>query len=327
MNILVTGAAGYIGSVLTEELVKEKYSVIALDTLERGHIEAVHPSAIFIQVDINDESKLADVFSKYKIDTVMHLAAAIQVPESIVNPEKYFRYNVLYPLSMLRVMLKFDVKRMIFSSTAAVYGNPVGIPVKENDPTIPVNPYGESKLMFENILKWYAQAYDLSYIALRYFNAAGASQNYGCDHENETLLIPNLLRVALGQIESVNIFGTDYETDDGTCIRDYIDVRDLARAHIMSMKYLEHGRTARVYNLGNGKGYSVLEVLKVARKVTGHAIPSVEFPRRAGDPPRLVASSQLAKVELGWEPVYNTLESIIESAWNWQKKHPNGYRG
>jgi UDP-glucose 4-epimerase len=252
MNILVTGAAGYIGSIVTEELIEEGHFVIALDNLRRGHRNAIHPDALFVLADIADSQKLAQLFSNNQIDAVMHLAAEIQVSESMCSPEKYFYTNVVSGMTLLNNMLKHKVNKLVFSSTAAVYGNPVSIPIKEIHPTFPVNPYGESKLMFERILHWYGMAYGLSFISLRYFNAAGASERFGCDHDNETLLIPNVLKVALGQQECVPVFGTDYTTRDGTCIRDYIHVVDIARAHTLALCRLETCEVNKASNLGNG---------------------------------------------------------------------------
>jgi len=325
MNILVTGAAGYIGSIVTEELIKKGNSVIALDNLEQGHREAVVPEASFVRADLRDSEGLEKVFRNYQIEAVVHLAAEALVGESMVHPEKYFRTNVVYGINLLDTMLKYDVKKLIFSSSAAVYGNPESIPIKESHTTVPVNPYGESKLMFERVLDWYADAHRLKLISLRYFNAAGSKDGLGEEHEPETHLIPNVLKVALRQRQHVAVFGTDYPTKDGTCIRDYIHVSDIARAHILALKHLERNQANKAYNLGNSRGYSVLEVIETARKVTGASIPVVSHPRRPGDPAVLVASSELAKSELGWEPEKRSLDVIIENAWKWQKEHPHGY--
>ena len=324
MNILVTGAAGYIGSIVTEQLLREGNQVIALDNLQQGHREAVAPEAIFIEADLADSETLDQVFRQYPIDAVMHLAAETVVEYSMTDPGRFFRTNVAYGINLLDIMLKHNVKRLIFSSTAGVYGDPELIPVEETHPLRPVNAYGESKLMFEQILQWYGQAYGLKSISLRYFNAAGASGEYGYDHHPATLLIPVVLRVALGQSDYVPIYGNDYPTKDGTCLRDYIHVLDIASAHLLALKHLDSSGS-KVYNLGNGEGYSVMDVIETARKVTGAKIPSRPYPRRAGDPVALVASSTLAKSELGWQPRYPDLESIIESAWQWQRKHPHGY--
>lgn len=325
MNILVTGAAGYIGSVVTEELIREGNLVIALDNLKQGHREAVATEAVFIQGDLDSWQELEGVFRYHQIDAVMHLAAESLVEHSMTDPRRYFQSNVIYGMNLLSAMLKYDVYKLIFSSTAAIYGEPKKIPIEENAPTMPMNPYGESKLMFERILSWYGHAYGLRFISLRYFNAAGASERFGEDHNPETHLIPNVLNAALGQQEYMPVFGTDYDTKDGSCIRDYIHVLDVAKAHILALKHLEKNECNKAYNLGNGKGYSVIEVIETARKVINAQIPVVIHPRRGGDPPILVASSDLAKLELGWQPEYSELESIIESAWRWQKTHPHGY--
>lgn len=326
MNILVTGAAGYIGSIVTEELVKQGNFVIALDNLGQGHREAVSPEATFVQADLADSAKLDELFRRYQIDVVIHLAAESVVTHSMTDPGQFFRNNVIYGINLLDTMLKHRVFKLIFSSTAAVYGEPGKVPIKEGDPKKPVNPYGESKLMFERILHWYGHAYGLQFISLRYFNAAGASDRFGQDHNPETCLIPNILKVALGQKDKISVFGTDYPTKDGSCIRDYIHVRDIARAHVLPLKYPEKNRSNKAYNLGNGKGYSVLEVVETARRVTGAEIPVAIYPRRQGDPAVVVADSELARSELGWQPEFPELESIIESAWQWQKKHPYGYK-
>lgn len=326
MNILVTGSAGYIGSIVTEEIIREGNFVVALDNLKQGHREAVSPEVAFVHADLADLEKLDEVFRRYQIDVVIHLAAESIVTDSMTNPREFFQNNVIYGLNLLDTMLKHGVFKLIFSSTAAVYGEPEKVPIEENDPQRPVNSYGESKLMFERILHWYGHAYGLKFISLRYFNAAGASERFGEEHNPETHLIPNILKVALGQENQISIFGTDYPTEDGSCIRDYIHVLDIAKAHIIPLKYLEKSEGNKAYNLGNGKGYSVLEVVETARRVTGARIPVAIYPRRPGDPAVLVASSDLAKSELGWQPEFPDIESIIESAWQWQKKHPHGYR-
>ena len=326
MNIIVTGAAGYIGSIVTEELIRQGNSVIALDNLKQGHREAVSPEAIFVELDLSDIKGLEHLFEHHEIEAVMHLAAESTVEHSITDPGRYFQNNVIYSANLLDTMLKHGVRRLVFSSTAAVYGEPEEVPIEEDMPTMPVNPYGESKLMFEKILDWYRRAYRLKFISLRYFNAAGASERFGEDHRPETHLIPNVLKVALGQAEHVPVFGTNYPTKDGTCIRDYIHVLDIAKAHILALKYLWEGGGNKAYNLGNDRGYSVMEVVGTARKVTGSSIPTAIHPKRMGDPAVLVASSELAKSELGWQPEYPDLESMIDSAWQWQRKHPCGYK-
>ena len=325
MSILVTGAAGYIGSIITEELIREGRPVIALDNLTQGHQGAIVSEAVFIQADLADSEKLEQVFRHYQISSVMHLAAESLVEESMTDPKRYFHNNVICSTNLLDTMLEYGVHKIVFSSSAAVYGEPKKVPIKERDPAIPVNTYGESKLMFEKILHWYGHAYRLRFIALRYFNAAGASERFGEDHNPETHLIPNALKVALGQRDYVPILGTDYPTKDGSCVRDYIHVFDIAKAHLLALKQLDGGESNKAYNLGNGEGYSVFEVISAVRKVTGADIPTVVQARRRGDPPVLVASSKLARSELGWHPEYPALESIVESAWRWQKEHSYGY--
>jgi len=321
----VTGAAGYIGSIVTEKLVQEGNSVIALDNLTQGHQEAVVPEAIFIQAELADSEKLEQVFRRYPIDSVIHLAAESLVGDSMTNPKRYFQNNVISSVSLLDTMLKYGAHQIIFSSSAAVYGEPKKVPIEESGPTIPVNAYGESKLMFERILHWYGHAYKLKFIALRYFNAAGASNRFGEAHNPETHLIPNILKVALRQRDYLPIYGTDHPTKDGSCVRDYIHVLDIAQAHLLALKQLDKDESNKSYNLGNGEGFSVFEVISAVRKVTNTDIPTVVQLRRPGDPPVLIASSKLAKSELGWYPEYPTLESIVESAWQWQKEYPYGY--
>lgn len=326
MQVLVTGAAGYVGSILTEVLIEQSHAVIALDNLQAGHRQAVHPQALFIQADLADEHTLDSVFQEHKIDAVMHLAAEALTAESMTDPRRFFTNNVGYGMNLLNAMLAHDVKRMVFSSTAAVYGEPESIPITEDAPKHPVNSYGESKLMFERILDWYHRAYGLCYVSLRYFNAAGASERFGEDHQPETHVIPLVLQVPLGQRQRAQVYGTDYDTPDGTCIRDYIHVVDLARAHVLALDNVDR-LGARIYNLGNGDGYSVLQVIETARRITVHPIPVVSTARRPGDPVRLVASSQRIRTELGWHPQYPDLQVIIETAWQWHRAHPNGYAG
>jgi UDP-glucose 4-epimerase len=325
MNIIVTGGAGYIGSILVEELVKGENQVFVLDNLAQGHREAVESSAKFVCADLCDIEKLTEIFCNQPIEAVIHLAALSTVAQSVTEPEIYFRNNVVYSMNLLDVMLKYGVNKIIFSSSAAVYGSPDTIPITETQPERPVNPYGESKLMFEKILEWYAQAYGLKFCSLRYFNAAGASDNYGEDHNPETHLIPNVLKVALGLTPCVHMYGSNYPTKDGTCIRDYVHVSDIAKAHILALKHLLAGRTGGIYNLGSGEGYSVAEVIEVAKEVTGAEITTVISPPRKGDPPILVADPSLAKRELSWNPRDSTLEDIVKTAWQWQKKYPHGY--
>lgn len=323
---MVTGAAGYIGSILTEKLVEEGVDVIALDNLSHGYREAVDPQAIFIQADLGDVDILDSLFHRFDVEAVVHLAAEATVSESMKQPQKFFRNNVIHGLTLLDVMMNHDVNKLIFSSTAAVYGEPQRIPIEEKDPKVPVNAYGESKLMYEKILEWYGYACGLSFISLRYFNAAGASERFGESHEPETHLIPNVLKVALGHSEYVTVFGSDYDTKDGSCIRDYIHVLDIAQAHVLALKALTSGKSLnKAYNLGNGDGFSVFEVIEVAKRVTSASIPIAICPKRTGDPAVLIANSELVRSELGWNPKHYELEDIIESAWLWQKKHPYGY--
>lgn len=325
MKILITGGAGYIGSIVTEQLIEDGKSVVALDNLKQGHREAVLPGAAFVQIDLANLGELDYVFRHYQMESVIHLAADSLVGDSMNDPKGFFQNNVINSVNLLDTMLKHGVYQIIFSSSAAVYGEPQKIPIEENDVKEPINPYGESKAMFERILHWYGQAYGFRAVSLRYFNAAGASERFGEDHNPETHLIPNILKVALGQVDEIPIFGSDYPTRDGSCIRDYIHVVDIAEAHILAMKSLEKGHGFEVYNLGNSEGYSVIEVIEMARKVTEAEIPTVIRPRRPGDPAVLVASSELAESRLGWHPEFSDINSIIESAWQWQKKYPHGY--
>jgi UDP-glucose 4-epimerase len=323
MKILVTGGAGYIGSICVEELLNAGYKVVVLDNLSEGHREAVDERAEFIQGDIEDYSTIENVFKKHTdIGGVMHFAALALVAESMEQPGRYFKNNVYGALNLLEAARRAGVRKFVFSSTCATYGIPEQVPISEDHPQNPVNPYGESKLMFEKILLWYYKIYGIKFVAFRYFNAAGATEKFGEDHRNETHLIPNVLKVALGKKTHCEIYGTDYPTPDGTCIRDYIHIVDLASAHILGLKPGIVG----FYNLGNGDGYSVREVIRVCEKVTGKKIPVVEKPRRPGDPPRLIAKADKAQRELGWKPKYPSLESIISSAWEWHRKHPDGYK-
>jgi UDP-glucose 4-epimerase len=321
MKILVVGGAGYIGSVCAELLLNEGHEVAIFDNLTEGHRAAVDPRAAFIEGDLSDRPSIAAALSKVRPNAVMHFAANALVGESMENPSKYFRNNVGNGLNLLDTMVEARVSRLVFSSTCAIFGPPDRLPIDETLPTRPINPYGESKLAFEKILKWYDQIHGLRFVALRYFNAAGASEKFGEDHRVETHLIPNVLQVALGQKPQVAIFGTDYETPDGTCIRDYIHILDLARAHILALG----SKKSDFYNLGTGGGSSVREVIDTVGKVTGRKINVVEKPRRPGDPPRLIASSEKIKHELGWKPQFQSLDAIIESAWKWHQKFPRGY--
>ncbi|HUV74306.1 MAG TPA: UDP-glucose 4-epimerase GalE [Anaerolineae bacterium] len=323
MNILVTGGAGYIGSVATEELVKAGHQVVVYDSLLYGHRGAVHPRAIFEQGDLADKARLAEVFDGHTIDAVMHFAAHSVVPFSMRDPLPFVRDNVGNAINLLEVMASHDVKRFILSSTANVYGEPERVPIQEDDRLAPSSPYGESKLMIERMLHWCEVRYGLRYATLRYFNAAGASEQYGEDHEPETHLIPLVLKVALGLKDHLDIYGDDYSTRDGTCVRDYIHVVDLAQAHVLALDALDE--SSRVYNLGNGQGFTVQEVIATVREVTGHPIPARITPRRPGDPATLLASSSKIRRELGWEPRYPDVADIIDSAWRWTRTHPNGY--
>jgi UDP-glucose 4-epimerase len=324
MAILVTGGAGYIGSICVEELIKQGHEVVVIDNLQEGHREAVSPEATLFVGDIGDRFLLDRLFHDFEIETVMHFAAEATVEFSMKDPQIFFETNVVKGLVLLDVMKENDCSRMIFSSTAALFGNPEYTPIDESHPVKPINAYGESKLMYEKILDWYHSAYGLRYNSFRYFNAAGASKALGEAHNKESHLIPIILSTALGQREKLYIFGSDYPTEDGTCVRDYLHVVDIAQAHILGLDNLEKRPKAK-YNLGNGVGFTNLEVLKASEKVSGKTIPFEFTDRRMGDPDRLVASSELAKDELGWKPQFNTLENIIQSAWEWHSKYPQGY--
>lgn len=324
MTILVTGGAGYIGSICVEELLRQGHEVIVIDNLQEGHREAVCPQATFYEGDIGDRFLLDRLFHDFHIETVMHFAAEATVELSMKDPQIFFETNVAKGLMLLDVMKENGCNKMIFSSTAALFGNPDYVPIDEKHPEQPINAYGESKLMYERILEWYHSAYGLQYNSFRYFNAAGASEALGEAHKKESHLIPIILNTALGQRENLYIFGSDYPTKDGTCVRDYVHVIDIAQAHILGLDNLEKRPKAK-YNLGNGVGFTNLEVLKTSEKVSGKIIPFEFTERRMGDPDRLVASSDLAKEELGWKPQFDTLESIIRSAWEWHSKHPDGY--
>jgi UDP-glucose 4-epimerase len=322
MNVFVTGGAGYIGSICVEELLNAGHDVTVFDNLSEGHRAAVDDRAVFLQARLSDYENIAGALRDAKPAAVLHFAANALVGESMTNPAKYFRNNVCNGLNLLEAAVAAGVKKFVFSSTCATYGPPERVPMTEDLPQRPINPYGESKLMFEKMLYWFGQIHGLEYVALRYFNAAGASAQFGEDHRQETHLIPNVLKVALGQKASCEVYGTDYPTPDGTCIRDYIHIVDLAQAHMLA---LEPGKRG-FYNLGNGDGYSVKQVIATCEKVTHQPITFVEKPRRAGDPPRLVASAQKAIKELGWKPQFPKLEQIITDAWRWHVAHPNGYK-
>lgn len=329
MTILVLGGAGYIGSHTVYELIDKGEDVVIIDNLETGHIEAVHEKARFYQGDIRDRAFLDRVFDKEKIDAVIHFAANSLVGESMVNPLKYYDNNLCGTKVLLEAMVAHGIDKIVFSSTAATYGEPESVPILETDKTEPTNTYGETKLSMEKMFKWTAKAHNLRYVSLRYFNACGAHESgkIGEAHNPETHLIPLILQVPNGQRESVSIFGEDYDTKDGTCVRDYIHVTDLAQAHILAVKYLSEGGESNIFNLGNGVGFTVKEVIDTARKVTGHEIKAISSERRAGDPAKLIASSDKARTVLGWKPEHDDLEEIIASAWKWHSTHPNGFGG
>lgn len=329
MTILVLGGAGYIGSHTVYALIEKGVDVVVIDNLETGHIEAVHEKARFYKGDIRDRAFVDSVLDKEKIDAVIHFAANSLVGESMVNPLKYYDNNVNGTKVLLQSMVAHGLDKIVFSSTAATYGEPEKVPILETDRTEPTNTYGETKLAMEKMFKWTDRAHGLKYVSLRYFNACGAhvSGKIGEEHSPETHLIPLILQVPLGQREYISIFGDDYDTSDGTCIRDYIHVTDLAQAHILAVDYLMKGNESNIFNLGNGVGFTVKEVIDTARKVTGHEIPAKIAERRAGDPARLIASSDKARQVLLWKPEHADLEEIISTAWNWHKNHPNGYNG
>lgn len=320
-SILVTGGAGYIGSICTEELLNAGYSVTVFDNLIEGHRAAIDPRASFMEGDLADRSSIQKALQESRAEAVMHFAAYALVGESMSNPSKYFHNNVACGLNLLDAMVEVGVKQFVFSSTCATFSIPDAMPIDEGMPQRPINPYGESKLLFEKILRWYGEIHGMRHVILRYFNAAGASERFGEDHRIETHLIPNILKVALGQKEHVEIFGTDYPTPDGSCLRDYIHILDLAQAHLLALK----ASRSAAYNLGTGGGTSVKEVIESCRRITGHEIPVVEKPRRAGDPPALIGASEKIKKELGWSPRYQNIDAIVQSAWAWHQKHPRGY--
>jgi len=326
MKILVTGGAGYIGSVVTAELIRAGHQVVVLDDLSNGKRQAVPQGAELVVADIGDRSALARLFQSHAFDAVLHFAAFMDVGESMRAPERYFRNNTAGTMTLIEAMLAHDVKRLVFSSSAAVYGNAPSVPIEETAPLSPVSVYGESKLLAERMLEWFHRIHHLRYASLRYFNAAGAAGALGEDHPRETHLIPLALKVALGQRESIEVYGTDYPTADGTCVRDYIHVTDLAAAHILSLEALgREGPGKLIYNLGNGKGFSVREVIEAVGRVSGREIPTRSSPRRPGDPAALVASSAKIQRELKWRPRFPELEQIVSSAWEWHRKYPNGY--
>lgn len=323
MNVLVTGGAGYIGSVMVERLIARGHRAIVYDNLSQGHRQAVDPEAVLIEGDLHDQPKLIRAFAEHQVEAIIHMAANALVGESVTNPHKYYHNNLVGGVSLLGAMVEAGVKKIVFSSTCATYGAVERMPITEDTPQKPTNPYGESKLAFERALRWYDEAYQLRYASLRYFNAAGATERCGEDHDPETHLIPLVLRVAMGNAESVKVFGEDYPTPDGTCIRDYIHITDLTEAHVLALGALS--KASCIYNLGYGSGYSVAEVVEMARQVTGCRIPTERAPRRPGDPPILIASADRAMLDLGWQPRHSELDHIIESAWRWRRAHPNGY--
>lgn len=326
MKILVPGGAGYIGSHTVIELLERGYEVVVLDNLQKGHRKAVNDCE-FVQADLLDKEKVNNILKQHKVDAVIHFAANSLVGESMERPDSYFRNNVVGGMNLLDAMRANDVKYIVFSSTAATYGEPENIPILETDPTIPKNPYGETKLTFEKIMKWYQEAFNMNFMTLRYFNVAGAhsSGKIGEDHDPETHLIPLVLKTALGIMDSIKVFGTDYDTEDGTCVRDYIHVMDLADAHILALQDMVTNRKSNVYNLGNGKGFSVKQIIDVAREVTGREIKTVNTGRRAGDPAVLIASSDKIQEGLKWKPKFHDINTIISSAWKWHSNNPDGF--
>ena len=321
MRVLVAGGAGYIGSVCTELLLDRGHRVTVIDSLVKGHRSAVDPRAEFVEVDLADRDALFAAVRRGRFDGLIHFAAFIEVGESMKDPGKYFRNNVACTINLLDAAVAADIPRIVFSSTAAVYGMPEQVPIPETAPSAPINPYGESKWMVERLLHWYREVHGITYQALRYFNAAGATEEHGEDHHPESHLIPIVLQVAQGKREKIFIYGDDYPTPDGTCIRDYIHVLDLAEAHLLALEHTESG----ALNLGSGSGYSVREVIEAAREVTGHPIPAEAAPRRPGDPPRLISDSTRARRILGWNPRFDDIRLIIETAWKWRCRFPDGY--
>ena len=324
MNVLLTGGAGYIGSHMARALAAAGNAVAAYDSLVKGHAKAL--AAPLVVGDCADRAALGEALRVHRIDTVIHLAAFIEAGESMTDPHKYFANNTMIGLSLLEAMREAGVRRLVFSSTASVYGQPDRVPIEEDAALSPINPYGASKLCVEYMLRAYAEAYGMGFVALRYFNVAGADPagDIGEDHHPETHLIPLVLQVPMGKRDSIRIYGDDYPTPDGTCIRDYIHVADLCQAHVLAAAVIEPGR-CKAFNLGSGEGYSVKDVIETCRHVTGHAIPAVVAPRRPGDPPRLVASSEKAMRELGWRRKYSDLKTLVAHAWNWHRTHPKGY--
>ena len=325
MAVLVTGGAGYIGSVVVEDLQTRGENVVVLDNLIYGHRQAVDESVPFYHGNIGDKNVVKKIIAEHDVTACMHFSAYTYVGESVEQPAKYFENNFVETLHLLDTLRENGVDKFIFSSTCATYGVPQRIPIDENHPQWPINPYGWTKLMVERALDAYDTAYGIKYVALRYFNAAGASEKCGEDHDPETHLIPLVLKAALGKISKVSIFGTDYDTPDGTAVRDYIHISDLSNAHLLALDHLRSDRESQFINLGNGNGYSVKQVIETARRITGCEIPAEEGPRRAGDPPQLVGDSRKAREVLGWDPRFAELDKIVESAWIWHQAHPNGY--
>ena len=321
MKVFVTGGAGYIGSICVEQLLDAGHDVVVFDNLSEGHSSAVDERAMFIEGCLSDRETILNAVGSNQPEAIMHFAANALVGESMANPSKYFRNNVANGINLLEAAVEGGVRKFVFSSTCATFGVPETMPMTEALPQTPLNPYGESKRIFENLLRWYQELHGLKFVALLYFNAAGASEKFGEHHRIETHLIPNVLKVALGQSKECKIFGTDYPTPDGTCVRDYIHIIDLAQAHMLAMEPGKNG----YYNLGNGEGYSVRQVIETCERVSGKPIPAIEEPRRPGDPPRLVAGAQKAIDELGWKPQFASLDQIVESAWRWHQANPNGY--
>lgn len=325
MKIFVTGGAGYIGSVTTERLIKSGAEVVVFDNLYQGHVDAVHPDATFVQGDLADKEAIAAALAEHKPDGIMHFASYTLVGESVEKPFLYLRDNIVNGLNLIEAAVANNVKGFILSSTANLFDDPERMPIDEDERIVPGSPYGESKFILERYLYWMDRLYDMRYTCLRYFNACGATEERGEDHAPETHIIPLVLEVALGQREKIVIFGDDYDTPDGTCVRDYIHVVDLAEAHILAMRAILAGGASRKYNLGNGRGYSIQEVIQTAREVTGHPIPSEIGDRRPGDPAILIASSETINHDLEWQPVYPDLKQIIETAWAWHQANPKGY--
>jgi len=323
MRVLVVGGAGYIGSVTVDQLVAGGHDVTVIDNLVSGHVSALNGECELTQGDVRDETVLGRLFAAHTFDAVINYGGYIQAGESVQQPGRYFANNVAGAIDLLNAMVTYDVKRFVFSSSAAVYGEPESVPIAEDAPLRPVNPYGESKVMVERMLPWYESRFGIRSVSLRYFNAAGATEDRGEDHRPETHLIPNVLQVPQGKRESLDLYGTDYPTRDGTCVRDYIHVSDLAAAHLLALDYSE--KASGAFNLANGVGFTNREVIESARRVTGHPIPVTEGPRRPGDPAELVASNERARAELGWAIEFDDLDAIVGSAWRWHQSHPDGY--